>query len=241
MSVVPKDPASGRESVSGPSRGQFTPKDVTLCLVNARRLMRDSRRVSPESRLVLLELAMEELAKGYMVLFRMLASGQLRLNERIRLPQVDGTEKAVEMVKAHREMFSDSALHRAFKYHEMKVGFVESLSDILLEVPWIPVDDRNVDTRGLPFWTVVRLARGRIREYSRIGDASNRRLIAKIRSLADEPLYALAKRSTYVDLAFDGNGCIPPHANEELSVTLERFDRVWARTLELAVRLLTRI
>jgi hypothetical protein len=216
--------------------------DIRLCLSNAKRLMVDATKVSPESQLMLRELALEELAKGYMVYFRLLTKNPAQFKNRVHLPHIAGSEKIAELLQGHRDMFSEAALRRAFWDHEVKVEFIELLAEVVLQAPPIFVDDRNVDTRGLPFGTVVRLARGRIRRYSQLGIVSNRRVIAKIRERVKREvngrLDALAKRATYVDLASSGPGCVLPNADKELSDALGHFDRTWAAALSLAAQIL---
>jgi len=219
-------------------------RDVRLCLENVQRLMRDSNKVSAESKLMLRELALEELAKGYMVFFRLLAKNPSEVRGRLRFPKTAGSEKLAELLEGHRDMFSEAALRRAFKDHEVKVEFLGALSDVLLQTPPILLDDRNVDSQGLPFAVVYRLAKGRVKRLTQLGDASNRRTIAKIRERAnrqvDGRLDNLAKRATYVDLRTDGPGCIPPVADPELSDALRHFNRPWSGALDLAIQIFLR-
>lgn len=221
---------------------ELSPKDARTCLENARRMMRDSNRVSPESQLVLRELALEELAKGYMIFFRLHSKDPSRAKSRLRLPQVPGSEKTKVLLEGYRDLFSDATLRRAFRDHEVKVDFVEALSRVFLEAPPTLLDDRNIDTQGLPFRIVYRLAKGRVKRLSQLGDESNRRTISKIlnatQRLKNPRLDSLAKRATYVDLVPEGRGCVPPEADKDLSSALGRFDRTWAAALDLALQIL---
>jgi hypothetical protein len=227
--VSPSDSGSPRSKDEGPLR--FSRSDVLLCLGNARRLMKDSRKVSQESRLLLLELALEELAKGYMIFYRILAVDADKFKA-AKFPGSDQLGAAKELLDSSRNLFSDSSVRRAFKWHEVKVEFIELLGKTITLSPPIPIDDRSVVSTGLPFRTRILLARGRVGGYRRISDASLRQTVGRVLEIASTPLDRLAKRATYVDLNEDETRCVGPVADRAHCEAIDHFNRIFGKALE---------
>jgi hypothetical protein len=209
---------------------QLTIDDVALCRDNARRLRSDASRSSAPTRPGLLELSIEECAKGFLILFE----GKIR-REGADLRNPESFEKITDsgvrsILEKHRGVLTPDAVRQAFWSHEVKLAHLEFLIDYLSynapKFAELSVQMAIGDPR-LPF-------RQRMRILLTLGNKRNRaeavsqsrEELQELRDLELETLDELKEDGFYVNLSEDGTKCVPPSADED---ELEYVD--WASSL----------
>ena len=178
----------------------LTLEDATLCLRNSDRLRRDSRGRTLGTRLALLELALEEVAKGNMILIRteiQKAPGPSRLGAESAPPDsIQGRLRALLLAKMH--LFTDDALREAFWNHDIKLEFVEFLIDLVeLLLPIISASDPDVSNYPARYRLMAGF--GSLPPVKRFTIAQLRETFVKLKQLGFESLDTAAKRGLFVD------------------------------------------
>ncbi len=106
---------------------------VQLCAINARRLIQDSENVSDETSIVLLELALEEIAKGYMLAFRGIITQKdfdktvKETLDAIKMNEALSVEDKVSVKKFYDEVgyeFFKELTVKEFKDHNYKLNYL---------------------------------------------------------------------------------------------------------------------
>lgn len=92
---------------------------IQLCVMNARRLIEDSDNVSGETAIVLLELALEEVAKGFMLVYRGTAS-EAEFKER--------EQKAIQAVNENKSLDEEEKESVKKFYYQVGYNFVKDIS-----------------------------------------------------------------------------------------------------------------
>lgn len=105
--------------------------DAELCLDNARGLQRDSKKTSDETALALLELSMEECAKGIILtLDRVFAAAEFDPNSEDSLSKISDAELRA-LYQRHAKSLSPLAVRRAFESHAVKLRQLQFVLDLM--------------------------------------------------------------------------------------------------------------
>lgn len=214
--------------------------DADLCLRNAERLLGDAARASPETRLMLTELAIEEAAKGILIHWRMdiqnLLGGPREAASRFELLAPEAKAILVEF----GDGLGDHALQEAFRTHNLKIAHLQFLAEVF---------EREVHGGQFSTWrpgspysdeTVRALARiGEIPAVAEQGKAETARLVEVLGRVVrhkkgELSLSKLRERATYVDAPAETSDCRYPVANTELSTQLSEVATFLVRTLTMA-------
>lgn len=210
----------------------LTLADAETCLKNAGRLSKDARKTSPGTRLALREAALEEIAKASMIVFRaqLQASGGRGPLPPPGAPTPPGEGAVFRLLWERRELLSDANLRAAFRWHPVKLEYVEFLLD-LLDAILEDVRPGPVRVRGAPikfrFWVPVvtsnfvrPIISRRIRKF--LSDQRSRGILG---------LDGIAKRGLYVDLTDGGRPCKPAEADPGLLTDLWTLNMTLSRIL----------
>lgn len=212
--------------------------DVELCVRNARRLRKDARRTSPGTRLALEELALEELAKGSMVMFRIYI--QAAAAGRLMPPRAGGVGGVVskgvtKLLESRADLLSDAALKEAFWNHDIKLDHVALMIDFLeLTMPAIAAA-RQVDTRGLSPATRLFGFFARWERLRRFGIKYLSDTLARMRAAGVDDLDSLGKTAIYVGLDRQAAKCTPPTADYDLIELLGTFNMMFEGSLRTGI------
>jgi hypothetical protein len=119
-----------------------TVADMELCLNNAERLIKDSKNTSVPTEAALLELAIEECSKGWM-LYPKLVRDYVMEHKRLPKKYSDAINNAknsnpeavfqapFESIKALAEFTSEEAIDNAFRLHRVKLEFIQRLVEVV--------------------------------------------------------------------------------------------------------------
>lgn len=134
--------------VTEPKRIAASWEGIQLCITNGDRLVRDSERVSEPTQAALLELAIEELAKGWMMFFSLAPKGSGTgpapglasmigdfTNKLEKSPPSPAEIAAVvEFFKQYGDELSNPPLEDAFERHAVKLSFLEAVVRFLIVI-----------------------------------------------------------------------------------------------------------
>jgi hypothetical protein len=218
-------------------------EEAEKCLVNATRLYRDSKKASPQTKVALIELGLEETAKAGMLFFRgriarrLTPEGQLPMPHGSTLPAEDELDT---LLLQNLPLFTADALDEAFRKHKVKLRFFEfSLDFIRASIPLLLSKEyRKNSTAPLGVRIITTL-------YS-FGPANERlrgqieKLVTELKQRGIRDLDELAKQAGfYADLADDGSRCVLPAADPELLKSVSQgaaAAQMWTLSLLFAAR-----
>jgi hypothetical protein len=209
--------------------------DVALCVRNAKRLMKDSSHVSPGTCLALRELALEELAKGSMVQFRIYIQDAVKGKwPATRSTAGPAPPELGELLDRNADLLTDEALKRAFWDHDIKLGHVALMVDFLeLTIP--AMETAKLDTRGLSIRTRTLSGLVKLGPLRRLGLRYLSENLVELRGRGIDRLDDLCKNALYVGLDKAGERCTAPSADPELVRILGVFNTMFAGALTTGV------
>jgi hypothetical protein len=191
-----------------------TKEGVQLCLANAERLLDDATKVSKPTGCSLVELAVEELAKGYMLFFavRAMSSGtsgsdpvtEFGQSLRDSLSKLDPTELEglQAYAKLHLAELVKPPLEEAFRDHRVKLSYLGALVGFLATM--LPLLERFSPPREVLDAAIV----GRVQDPNypdpkRI--AQFQAVLSAFKSQGLDDLSSYKEAGFYVDLRHDGS------------------------------------
>jgi hypothetical protein len=217
---VATNPVTLPWAAPGQAEGELhlTLADAVLCLRNSDRLRHDSRRRSPGTKLALLELSLEEVAKANMILLRLRIQGArspVRLGAETA-PADSPVGQLRDLFIAKMHLLTDDALRKAFWNHDIKLEFVEFLMDLSeLVVPFTA--KARSRTRDYPPRYRLIAALGNVSAVRKLAMASLRESFARLRETGVESLDTAAKRALFVDINQRTGEIRPPEADRDLT------------------------
>ena len=234
-------------------------ESLQLCLLNAERLFQDSLEVSSATRAGLLELALEEASKGWMVLFAFYQREASRFTEQLGKPDAVPIEPTIaymlqqnallsrylnahqqsevrSYLEKHKEILLNPPLSDAFERHEVKLDFLSFLVGYMkLVIPMLsgsPAGLHNIASRVGPAFHPAVLAELPENEMS----------AASLKAINEENLRVLKvvkEQGFYVN--FDaGRGLLRfPSYPEQLNELLEHLVEIVTQSLRAEFETLT--
>jgi hypothetical protein len=227
------------QTSSEPEEIRLSTDDVILCVKNARRLRKDARRTSFESRLALKELALEEVAKGYLVFFRIMVqhrSENVQVGDLQRFIQAGFPVPLHDLIEANSGLFTQEALRAAFWDHELKLGAIEFIINSIEEVMPVarPSPIPGVKLLPLRYRIASRFARSeRLRAR---GVETMTKALATLQNAGITTLDQIGKRATYVGLSRNPDRCFLLTADRELERDLDTILSVLIIALEVTAQ-----
>lgn len=212
--------------------------DAERCLENAARHLSDAAVCSPQSRLMHTELALEEVAKGFLVHWRLdiqrVLGAPERAVERFRAlrPEVR------ELLTEHHRVLGAKAFEESFARHSVKIGHLRFLAKSFGKelrggnfVSWRPAKPYSDAT------VRVLAELGEVSDVAQKGRTELLRLVEVLTHLSDpddpnDSLTRLRERATYVDRSDDAT--TSPVADAIVSVRLSDAAAFLASTLSMA-------
>ena len=184
---------------------------IQMCAINARRLINDSENVSDETAIVLLELALEEIAKGFMLVFRGTTTEENF--EKAKGEAIDSVKKNKSLDDADREsvmkfyqevgynLFKDLSLEE-FQNHNDRLDFLGLLVKFYsyMIIPGIKTLDLSKVVRK-SFGSFMNIQPRRImkglKESKKIVEVLNAFHIRELKDIRERGLYVSYERGLY--------------------------------------------
>lgn len=210
--------------------------DAALCRRNAARLVKDARRASEWTKLALYELALEEAAKGNMILMRRQLKSTYRSVDFSPGPgpaadDMSPEAKVFRLLVSHQHLLTNEALWDAFWDHDIKLEVVElllSICEVALEVP----EPFAGSPRGMGLKYGLYGAVGKIPLLRDFGLKELRKTVKKLRERGFSTLAVVGKRATFVDVDTETFRAIEPVCDYDL-----RWDlRAMIETLSILIK-----
>jgi len=229
--------------VTGPAA---TKEGIQLCAANAERLLDDSTKTSAPTRVALIELALEEAAKGWMLYFRLMrdnpeavkASGVVdfarsALVQGTKGRTIDELTDIIASFKDHAQLLMRPPLDEAFQHHRVKLAYVRALVETLAIV--LPISSKV----EYPPELLKRAIQG----PARFGGLPPADRVARARKLFDEflsqevaEISVLKESGFYVDISGDGS-FISPMSRVFKTAALEELADLLVTSLKGSIRL----
>lgn len=194
--------------------------EIEKCLDNSKELRRDARKTSVETSLALLELSMEECAKGMVLLFdRKFALEAVDPSSSETLEKISDPELRAVFQK-HGRFLTPEAVRLSFKHHWMKLKQLQFVLDYMSYFTrhgGAEASIKEVLTNpNYPLGFIIRVALIPRRNRKELVTRSVRDGLDRLNSLGVETLDRLKNRALYVDLSPDENQCEFPDVDDEL-------------------------
>jgi hypothetical protein len=214
---APPRPAARRLSLSA--------ADARLCLENAQALWEDSKKTSPETALALLELSMEECAKGITLFFdSKFAIEGFEPNSAESLAKVADPELRA-IYERYREVLSPENVRNSFRRHWVKLRQLQFALDFFsyqLAHSLAELAVREVLTKPeFPLGLQIRVALFSPKNRGAAAKAVMENAIEAINLLNVETLENRKNKALYVGLATDEKSCEAPSVDEDFLAPVE--------------------
>lgn len=197
---------------------QFSIEDVRLCLQNADRLRRDARFRTLGTKLALYEFALEELAKGNMILLRLQLADAIVASSTGRTtgsPSDCAAQQVFQLLSDNARFFSDETIRKAFWDHDVKLEFVEFLAKIMM-IAVARFESEGANTSSLPLRYRAFGAVANVGPVRRIALGQLRTGVDHLKRLGFDSLDTICKRALFAGLDRRTGKLTSPTADREL-------------------------
>lgn len=200
------------------ARLALSPEDAEMCLDNAKGLTKDSKKTSDETALALLELSMEECAKGIILLFdRKFHEEGFDPGSEESLSKIPDPELRA-LYRRHAEVLSPAAVRKAFKSHPVKLRQLEFVIELIAHQSRHGLAEVAIrqafSNPNYPLSLMIRIALVSPRNRSAALTRTILSALQKVESLGVKALDQKKNEALYVGLSSDDSGCKFPEIDD---------------------------